>query len=278
MKQIFEYTDYREWLRDAFDDFKQRKTVISWRYMAAKMGADPGNLLRVSQGKIHLPLSLIEPAAKFFELEGKEADYWAEMVYFGRAKTDADALQHYEHMQALKGVSLKLLEKKELEFYRHWYYNAIRSIIGICKFSDDYRGLAESCSPNITEKEAKDAVQLLHDLNMITRESDGFWKVNDTFVSTGGNWRSQAVRAFQHETIHLADESLERHASFLRDISTVTMTFCMDDVQLLREKIKEFRSDLLRLSQEGSNDDTVFQLNIQMFPLAFTKPLKEKSK
>ena len=71
MKKIFEYTDYREWLRDAFEDFKQRKTVISWRYMAMKMGADPGNLLRVSQGKIHLPLSLIQPAADFFELEGK---------------------------------------------------------------------------------------------------------------------------------------------------------------------------------------------------------------
>jgi uncharacterized protein (TIGR02147 family) len=102
--------------------------------------------------------------------------------------------------------------------------------------------------------------------------------VNDTFVSTGGNWRSQAVRAFQHETIRLADESLDRHQPFLRDISTVTMTFCMDDIQLLREKINAFREDLLRLSQEGTDDDTVFQLNIQMFPLAFTKPLKEKEK
>lgn len=128
MKQIFEYTDYREWLRDAFDDFKQRKTVISWRYMAMKMGADPGNLLRVSQGKIHLSTALIEPAAQFFELDEKETAYWTEMVFFGRAKTDNEALQHYERMQALKGVSLKLLQKKELEFYRHWYYNAIRSI------------------------------------------------------------------------------------------------------------------------------------------------------
>ena len=47
MKPIFEYTDYREWIRDAFEDFKKRKTVISWRYMAMKLGADPGNLLRI---------------------------------------------------------------------------------------------------------------------------------------------------------------------------------------------------------------------------------------
>ena len=278
MKPIFEYTDYREWIRDAFDDFKQRKTVISWRYMAMKLGADPGNLLRVSQGKIHLTLSLVKPMAEFFELDEKETAYWTELVCFGRAKTDAEALNHYEKMQILKGIPLKLLAKKELEFYRHWYYNAIRSIIGICKFKDDFEGLAESCTPAITVDEAKSAVKLLYDLNMISKDRDGFWKVNDTFVSTGGNWRSEAVRTFQKETIRLGGESLERHAPPLRDISTVTMTFNMDDIALIREKIKEFRSELLRMSQEGEGDDTVFQLNVQLFPIGFAKKLQEKTK
>lgn len=278
MKPIFEYTDYREWIRDAFDDFKQRKTVISWRYMAMKLGADPGNLLRVSQGKIHLTLSLVKPMAEFFELDEKETAYWTELVCFGRAKTDAEALNHYEKMQILKGIPLKRLAKKELEFYRHWYCNSIRSIIGICRFKDDYEGLAECCTPPITVEEAKSAVKLLYDLNMISKDRDGYWKVNDTFVSTGGNWRSEAVRMFQKETIRLAGESLERHAPPLRDISTVTMTFNMDDIALIREKIKEFRSELLRLSQEGDGDDTVFQLNVQLFPIGFAKKLQEKEK
>lgn len=278
MKPIFEYTDYREWIRDAFDDFKQRKTVISWRYMAMKLGADPGNLLRVSQGKIHLTLSLVKPMAEFFELDEKETAYWTELVCFGRAKTDAEALNHYEKMQVLKGIPLKRLAKKELEFYRHWYCNSIRSIIGICKFKDDYEGLAESCTPPISVDEAKSAVKLLYDLNMISRDRDGYWKVNDTFVSTGGNWRSEAVRTFQKETIRLAGESLERHNPPQRDISTVTMTFNMDDIALIREKIKEFRSELLRMSQEGSGDDTVFQLNVQLFPIGFAKKLQEKEK
>lgn len=278
MEPIFEYTDYREWLRDAFDDFKKRKSVISWRYMAMKLGADPGNLLRVSQGKIHLTLSLVQPMAEFFELSEKETAYWTELVYFGRAKTDAEALNHYEKMQMLKGIPLKRLAKKELEFYRHWYCNAIRSIIGICKFKDDYEGLAESCTPAISVEEAKSAVKLLYDLNMISRDRDGFWKVNDTFVSTGGNWRSEAVRTFQKETVRLAGESLERHAPPLRDISTVTMTFNMDDIALIREKIKEFRSELLRMSQEGSGDDTVFQLNVQLFPIGFAKKLQGGAK
>lgn len=278
MKPIFEYTDYREWIRDAFEDFKKRKSVVSWRYMAMKLDADPGNLLRVSQSKIHLSVNLIKPMAEFFGLDEKETAYWTELVHFGRAKTDSEALNHYEKMQMLKGIPLKRLAKKELEFYRHWYYNAIRSIIGICKFKDDYEGLAESCTPAITVEQAKEAVQLLYDLNMISTDRDGFWKVNDTFVSTGGNWRSEAVRAFQKETIRLAGESLERHAPPLRDISTVTMTFNMDDIALIREKIKEFRSELLRLSQEGTGDNTVFQLNVQLFPLGFVKKLQEREK
>lgn len=278
MKPIFEYTDYREWIRDAFEDFKKRKSVVSWRYMAMKLDADPGNLLRVSQSKIHLSVNLIKPMAEFFDLDEKETAYWTELVHFGRAKTDSEALNHYEKMQMLKGIPLKRLAKKELEFYRHWYYNAIRSIVGICKFKDDYEGLAESCTPAITVEQAKEAVQLLHDLNMISTDRDGYWKVNDTFVSTGGNWRSEAVRAFQQETIRLAGESLERHAPPLRDISTVTMTFNMDDIALIREKIKEFRSELLRLSQEGTGDNTVFQLNVQLFPLGFVKKLQERNK
>lgn len=265
-------------MRDAFDDFKKRKSVISWRYMAMKLNADPGNLLRISQGKIHLSLNLIEPVARFFELEEKETAYWTELVYFGRAKTDKEALDHYEKMQILKGIPLKRLAKKELEFYRHWYCNAIRSIIGICKFKDDYEGLAESCTPQISVEQAKEAVNLLAELNMISKDREGYWKVNDTFVSTGGNWRSEAVRAFQKETIRMAGESLERHSPTVRDISTVTMTFNMDDIALIREKIKEFRSDLLRLSQDGSGDNTVFQLNVQLFPLGFVKNLQEKKK
>ena len=114
MKPIFEYTDYREWIRDAFEDFKKRKAVISWRYMAMKLGADPGNLLRISQGKIHLAVNFIKPMAEFFELDEKETSYWTELVYFGRAKSDQEALNHYEKMQALKGIPLKRLAKKEL--------------------------------------------------------------------------------------------------------------------------------------------------------------------
>ena len=271
MNPIFDYTDYRAWLRDAFENYKKERCTVSWRYMASKIGGDPGNLLRVAQGKIQLSIKYIQPTAEFFGLNEKESAYWTELVLFGRAKSDKEALDHYEKMLSIKGVSIKRLDAKELEFYRHWYSNAIRSLLGIGAFRDteeSYKRLAESCTPVISVREAKDAVKLLKDLKMIKLDAEGFWYVTETFVSTGGNWRSEAVRRFQEDTIALAGQSLSRHKPPLRDISTATMTFNRNMIGLVRERIQEFRRELLRLSNEGTDDDAVYQLNVQLFPIA----------
>lgn len=271
MNAIFDYTDYHAWLRDAFDNFKKEHCAVSWRYLAAKIGGDPGNLLRVTQGKIQLSIKYIQPIAKFFSLDEKQSTYWTELVLFGRAKSDKEALDHYEKMLSIKGVTIKRLDVKELEFYRHWHSNAIRSLLGIGTFRDDeesYRRLAESCTPEISLKEAKEAVKLLKSLKMIRLDENKIWTVTDTFIGTGGNWRSEAVRRFQEDTISLAGQSLSRHKPPLRDISTATMTFNRNSIDLVRERIREFRRELLRLSSEGTGDDTVYQLNVQFFPIA----------
>ena len=271
MNSIFDYTDYRAFLRDAFDNYKKERCAVSWRFMASRIGCDPGNLLRVAQRKIHLAVKYVGPCAKFFGLSEKESAYWTELVLFGRAKSDKEALDHYEKMLSVKGVEIKRLDAKELEFYRHWYSNAIRSMLGIGSFGDDdesYRKLAGSCTPEISPKEARDAVRLLEELHMVKLGPEGFWTVTETFVSTGGNWRSEAVRRFQEDTISLAGQSLSRHKPFLRDISTATITFNRNNLDLVRERIRAFRQEILRLSAEGDGDNAVYQLNVQLFPIA----------
>src|SRR5690554_7999615 len=144
---------------------------------------------------------MIKPMAIFFELNEKETAFWTELVYFGRAKTDKEALDHYEKMQVLKGVPLKRLESNELEFYRCWYYNAIRSVIGISKFKNNYKALAVACTIPITAKEAIESVALLKSLKMIKKNFEGIWIVSDSIVNIRGYWRSDAVIYFQRDII-----------------------------------------------------------------------------
>ena len=119
MNAIFDYTDYHAWLRDAFDNFKKEHCAVSWRYLAAKIGGDPGNLLRVTQGKIQLSIKYIQPIAKFFSLDEKQSAYWTELVLFGRAKSDKEALDHYEKMLSIANSQQKefLLKNKDKIFF-----------------------------------------------------------------------------------------------------------------------------------------------------------------
>jgi len=273
VEDIFSYTDYQRWIKDSVEDLKRRKPIASWRYVAGKIGLDAGNLLRVGQGKTHLGTNFIDPVADFFRLTGKQRKYFEEMVYFGRARTDKEAIDHYEKMQAIRGIPIKTLEDRALEFYQHWYHNAVRSLLSITPIRDEYALLGRMCSPAITEQQAKDSVELMAGLGMLLRDPDnGCWKVTEQFVSSGQQSKAIAVREFQRQTQQLAMESAERHAPELRDLSTVTMTLCKNEIPALRERIREFRAELLRFSQEGTGDDAVIQLNIQLFPIGLVIP------
>ena len=268
MEDIWSYTDYQKWLKDSVEELKRHKPIASWRWVAGRVGLDAGNLLRVAQGKVHISVDSIGPLADFFHLAGRERTYFEEMVYFGRARTDKEALDHYERMQSIKGVPLRTLAGDGEEFWAHWWHNAIRFLLSITPIRDEYGLLGRMCSPPISAETAQASVELLERLGMIRRKpDDGCFEVTDLFVSSGQQNRAEAIKAFQRQCAELGLDSHVRHPAELRDLSTVTLTLARREIPVLRERIREFRAELLRFSQEGTGDDTVLQLNIQLFPV-----------
>ena len=122
-------------------------------------------------------------------------------------------------------------------------------------------------SPKIKANEAKHAIELLESLKLIQKEKSGNYKPTNSFFSTGEITRQIAVQNFQQETIKMAGESIRRHRKTQRDISSVTISLPKKELPAVGEIIKEFRQTLLRYSDEAKNIDTVFQLNVQLYPL-----------
>lgn len=268
MPDVLDYLDYRQYLREVYDWRKKRgDSFFSYRYMASRIGIDPGYLAKLLQGKVHLGESSIEPTIKLLHLEGKAAAYFLQLVSFGKARSDRQIQEEFEKLMSLKGVGARTLDEDRFAFYQSWIHSAIRSFIGIRTFRDDFADLARRLSPAITQEQARESVELLERLELIRRTEDGSWELTDRFVTTGDGWRSQAVRTFQGQTMELARESLARHVPEKRDISTVTVTLSHDDMPELRERIAQFRQDILRMARESRRQDSVYQLNIQLFPV-----------
>jgi uncharacterized protein (TIGR02147 family) len=267
MKSVKEYLEYREFLRDFYEEKKLSALYFSYRYIGNKVGIDPSHLVKIFQKQRHIGSKSIETFIRFCGLQGTEAEYFDALVHFNKAKSDRDCKQFYEKLLSLKGVKKFVLEKGQYEYYSKWYYSAVLTLLDFYDFADDYKALASKLSPAITVSEAKKAISLLETLGLIEKKANNGYYLTNKIVSTGDHCRSIAVKTYQEETMRLALESVSRHASEKRNISTVTITLAESDLDEINQIIKNFRSTLLNVARDTKNPDKVYQLNVQLFPL-----------
>jgi uncharacterized protein (TIGR02147 family) len=268
MRPLKEYMEYRDFLRDFYEENKNQKPYFSFRYMGNKLSIDPSHLAKIFQKQRHVGENTIQPLIKFCDLKDSDAEYFETLIRFNKAKSEREYKMFFDKLLALKGVKAEVLESNKYEFYTKWYYTAVLSLLDFFPFSDDYKALATKISPPITENETRKAIAVLEKLELIKRNPDGFYTPTKQIITTGEPVRTAAIRAFQLETIRLAGESLSRHPKEKRNISTVTITVSEDTLEKLNEMIKIFRENSLKLAKEEKNSEKVYQLNIQLFPLS----------
>ncbi len=266
MPQLPNYLDYRVFLKDYYEARKKSDSYFSYRYMARKLELDAGYIVKLLQEKVHIAEKSIPAICKLCKLSSRDSKYFETLVAFNKSKQQEQSRLLFEKLLSFKEVGAKTLRREQYEYYQKWYYTAIRAYIGCGTFTGDFVGLAKALSPAITVKQAEKAVMLLIRLGLVKKTKNSF-NVTERFITTGKHWHSLAVRTFQEEVIELARQSLQRHDKALRDISTVTVSIAPDDLPEIRDRIRDFRSSILKLAGDTEAADRVYQLNVQFFPL-----------
>lgn len=267
MESVKNYWDYRDFLKDYYSVKKKENSWYSLRYMGGKVSIDPSHLVKIFQQQRHIGNSLTDVFIKHCNLTGSDAEYFANLVRFNKAKSDRDCRLFYERLLALKGSGARTLEKSQYEYYTKWYHSAILTLLDFYLFNGDYNALAAKVSPAITPAQAKRSIALLSRLGLIRKSPDGTYRLTDKIITTGDHGHSIAVKAFQEETMRLAIDALHRYPPEKRNISTVTITISEKNLDRVDEIIGEFRESLLRLARDEQSPDKVFQLNVQLYPL-----------
>ena len=266
-ESITEYLDYRDYLHDFYKEKRAESSYFSYRFIASKVAVDASHIAKIFLKKRHVPDTAVNAFVELCKFNKRDAECFKLMVKFNKAKTDKEAKQWYECLLSLKDVDVYKVQKKQYDFFSKWYNSAILVLLGSYDFSDDYSWLSKKMSPEISVHEAKQAIKLLESLKLIAIEKSGLYKPTNNFFTTGEITRQIAVQNYQHETIKMAGESIRRHTKNQRDISTVTLSIPQKELSAVGEIIKEFRQTLLRYSEEAENTDSVFQLNVQLYPL-----------
>jgi uncharacterized protein (TIGR02147 family) len=267
LNSIFDYLDYREYLKDHYETNKARNSFFSFRYISSKTGLDSSFYVKVLQKQMQLSLKSLPRLINFLNLGKKESDYFTLLVRFNRANKKEEMKHYFESIIEARELRTNTLDAEKYEYFSKWYYVAIRELLNYHRFDGDYKSLAAKLNPPISEAKARKAIDLLVKLGLVRRNNDGFHVLTDQFITTGESWNSIAVENFQREMLRLAEESIKKIPKKNRETSTVTVSVSWKCFEAMKERLREIRKELLEMAKIERNPDGVFQVNFQIFSL-----------
>jgi uncharacterized protein (TIGR02147 family) len=267
MKPVFEYFDYREFLKDHYEENKQRYPFFSYRYIASKSGLDASFYVKVLQKQMHIAERSIAPLARFLKMGKRETEYFTTLVGFCKGKGQEEMRRRFEKLISLREPAARTLEAAQYEYYTKWYHTVVRELLNFFPFEGDFQALGNRLNPPISAVEARKSIELLEHLGLVAKTENGNYALTDRFVTTGESWQSIAIRNFQKEMIERALESIDRFPKHRRETSTLTVSVSCECLAAMKERLREVRKELLEMARLDECPEAVFQINFQIFPL-----------
>lgn len=275
---VFEYMDYRAFLKEMFRYKKETQPAFSHRYFARLAGFSAPNFLKlVMEGERNLTHLSIAGIAKGFKLKKQERDYFENLVFMNQVTDLGERDHYYRKMIAAKAYgSARKIETAQYEYFSRWYLPVIRELVICGDRRQSAEEIAARLNPPIKTKEAHQALIQLQELGLIHQDENGCWAQTDAMLSTGPEVKSLLVANYHREMIHLAEQAISRFPADERDISALTLSLDSRRLSELKQKIYEFRRQLLQQYGQDEAVNQVVQINIQLFPVSQPKDESEK--
>ncbi|MDB5103485.1 MAG: hypothetical protein JWP91_1174 [Fibrobacteres bacterium] len=269
MSSIFEYLDYRLFLKDAYLEGKRRNAHHSQRFIEGKLGLkSSGHFAQILGGRCNISPSLAARIAAFLKLGKREADFFETLVRYNQAKTHDEKNRLFSRIMTFRKAKQNVVGIDRHAFYRKWYYTAVREALDLKPFRGDHAALGRMLTPPISADQAKEAVDLLLRLGFVRKRPGGGLAKAEDVITSGHPAESEDLKAFQVEILGLAREAMDRFPKAQRNFSTLSVTLSAGEYKLLIEELRAFRGRVLEMARQCRAPDRVYQCNFQFFPLA----------
>lgn len=272
---VFEYLDYRAYLRDHYKERKAHEYGFSHRAFSKRAGLRSTNYLKlVMDGERNLTPEMAHQFAAGCGLEKAAIDYFCELVAFNQAESAVERNRCHERLMRYKQYrALHQLDAAQTLYHSTWYLPAIRELAARPDFDPDPKWIARTLMPRIAIDEAQLALSTLLQLGLLVRDEGGRVKQADALVTTGPGPLGHQIVNYHRAMLERAAAAIEAIPREEREISSLTLCVSQEVLLDLKERIREFRRELIQLTELGGSPERVVQLNFQLFPLSEKKEI-----
>lgn len=267
MISIFDYTDFRKYLTDYYDDQKKQNHRFSYRYLTTQSGINPGNFAKMLKGERNFTLDAAIRLSGALKMTKRERDYFLTMVRFHNARNHEEKKNCFEEMLAFKESAVRVLDANSYRFYDKWYYTAVREALSFYPLTDNnFDSLGRNIVPQINEKQVAQAIELLCELKLVEKNGEGRYVRTDSLLSTGNDIKSLTLNNFVINTMKLAEQAINSGLKST-NLSSVTISISCEDFDRVQDEIRSCRRRIMEIAKNSTSPDRVYQFNVQLFPM-----------
>jgi uncharacterized protein (TIGR02147 family) len=272
--RIFDHLDYRVYLKEHYEKSKAANPHFSFRSFSNKAGFKTKDFLyRVMHGEKNLSQASVFKLSGALGLKREETEYFENLVKFNQSKNVKEKDFYFQRLSSLRGEyntdgGAYRVEAQQYDYYSKWWHTAVRSVLDMHEFRGDYKWLAKKLDPAITAQQAEQSINLLENLGLIAKDTTGRYLATHKSLTTGTPVLPLAITKFHLGTLELATRCLDEVPKEERDLSCLTLGISRKTLDRIKQKLKRFRGELLKLAEADEEADTVYHLNLHMFPLS----------
>ena len=276
MKEIVEYTDYRKFIQDYYDE-RKRSSAFTWRDFARDAGFSSAVYLKyVCEGKKNLSINAAGSVAAAMGLVGFEQTYFVLMVSYAHAKGDEAKRAAFEDRCALaRAHKVRVLGNEEFDYFKSWKNPVLRELAPHMPGAKPLE-MAHVCKQKISAAEVSETLDFLVKSGLLKKDKSGNYSQTDKSLSMGPvDAVPVAARDMQRQMGEFAVQALDMPLSE-RDMSGLTMGLTRRAYEQIRKEIADFRRRIVAIASEDDETEQVYRLNLQLFPLSERLDCKEK--
>ena len=274
MTTVFDYQQYREYLRDYYLDQKLRKTGLTYSRFSSVAGIRSPNYLKVViDGQKNLTPENIVRFAKALGLKEQESDYFEALVHFNQAKTPMqrdffeERLARVRSRYSGKSLRERLLSEHEFEAVSDWKYHAIMILTQVRGFEERLSWIRERLFNLVSEEEVAAILERLQAIRLLSRNAAGRLEQTHRQIKTKSELGRVLARAFYEGIFSRASLALKLTEPEEREFNNYVVSLSPQQIPELKRKVRTFMKDLNEWALENSKPHQVYSFTFAAFPL-----------
>ncbi|MEO6097571.1 MAG: TIGR02147 family protein [Fibrobacteria bacterium] len=269
MNPLYEYSDYRLFIKHYYEERKAENPAFSFRYLSQKAGINSAPFFKfLIEGKRNLTQETLIKVAAALKLDEQGREYFEHLVFFNQAKTVKDKNLFFSKLIALQKARNTLhIGSEKYEYFSEWYHCAIRELVTLVDFREDYAKLGNSLRPALSAVKAQDSVDLLLRLGFLKQVGGKFVQA-EPLLTTGYGIEDYQIIKFQIKMMRMAIEAFDRSNAAERSMSSLTFSLSRETYNTIVKEMRAFRAKIMELVGKDESPEMVYHLNIGLFPMS----------